>query len=91
MILRDHLKQITPDRLQAAVQDLNHEATFPESAVAETLRRAREYPAFGEVVKTLQQIGRQSGVQSTATARVEGMKIIFEALISIAESDECNG
>ncbi|MBN2562955.1 MAG: hypothetical protein JXQ75_18685 [Phycisphaerae bacterium] len=90
MSLKQELKRVTADRLQAAVQDLNAESRFPESAVRETLRRAEEYAAFSEVVRTVQDIARQCGVDSPQVARAEGMKIIFEALISVAEGNEAD-
>ena len=90
MSLAQELKNITDDRLDAAVQDLNHESRFPQSAVKETLRRASEYPAFELLIHVFKRIGRERGENSKELARCEGMKIIFEALISIAEGEQAH-
>lgn len=85
-MLYDELKKITRDQLQAAIQDLNAESGSPESAVKATLNRCNDFQILDEVVKVFQSIGRDPKHTPEALARVEGMKIVLEALISLAES-----
>ncbi len=88
MSLRNSLRQIDPDRFQAAALDLILESLCPEQAVQKTLRRANEYPAFAEVIKILKLTLKDHSIDSHEVARAEGMKIIFETLITIAEGDD---
>ena len=91
MSLKSELRKVSAAQLQAAIQDLNSEMNHPEKSVTESLRRAKEYPAFGEVVSIMQHIGQDKGIDSIAFERLRAMMIIFEALIAIAEADGNNG
>ncbi len=77
------LKNITANELNSAVQDLNAESKYPHEAVQVTLSRAKEFPILDQVVKTLKKIGNSPDSTPEALARIEGMKIILEALISL--------
>lgn len=81
------LQTISSSEFQGAFQDINHEyQSNPEAAKDQWFEWRKEYPAFDEVSRILLEFLEKYGMRSVATARMEGMKLAFEAVIRIEKS-----
>ncbi len=85
MNLLEYLKQITSEELSACVKEIMY--AKKGKAKKDLKRRADEIPAFRDLVTSCVNAITKQGVDSKAYISLDGMRILFEAIIVIAEEE----